>query len=502
MKQLICRPCLAFEALASLVFCNYCRDDVPKIKEWVESTFQGINIGPSNQFFDLLAAHHTLEEIESFNVEKLAEVYPLYIHELSYTRRYEAELLKGLGILRNSDYMELWNSDVLPILSRQCEEASSCISDTKVHDVLSDVSRVHQKEMNDDIYIYITYFTHPVSFKTAPNSYITNFGINSPIHIKYFLRLLAHELCHGFSNEKARGAYRAMCGRDKYLNKTNWFFDEFCAHPGDEEEFVQAIENAIAVKNGLETYVDVINHFYGYYKCSVPIAIILFTELYKLECIPADMNEWIYAKFNDQTIKSGEIETKVNTIIPGYTDRFRKIWKDEEQKDPVRFSTYKSFTEGTMPEPFKSFSAVFPIILDTTGDNPKILLHRRQNTGYQDGKWDIAGSGHVDKGETARMAAARECKEELGIDLNVEDLTFVHLTHRFSGRTYYDIYFVVEKYEGTPAIMEPEKSSALEWFDAEKLPEDMIECRRTAVSTLRARNSECGKGNYYSEYLE
>ena len=60
----------------------------------------------------------------------------------------------------------------------------------------------------------------------------------------------------------------------------------------------------------------------------------------------------------------------------------------------------------------KTLSAVFPIILKNDGKNIKILLHRRQNTGYQDGKMDIAGSGHVDEGETARIAVVRECKEE------------------------------------------------------------------------------------------
>ena len=341
MNKLFCKPCLAFGALAALVFCNYCRDDVPKIKEWVVNTFKGINIGPSNQFFDLLLAHHSLDEIESFSIEKLAEVYPTYIHESPYVKQYETELINGLNILMNSDFLEIWNKDVLPIIDRQSNETSSCFSDTEVHDILSDISRVHQKEMDNDIYIYVTYFTYPASFKIAPNSYITHSGIENPIDIKYFLRLLAHELCHGFSNEKARGVYRNMCSQDKYLNKVNWFFDEFCAHPGDEEEFVQAIEHAIAVKNGLETYDDVINHFHGYYGCSVPIAIILFAELNKLNYIPANMNEWIINKFADQTIRIGGIEAKVNMIIPGYTDQFIKIWIDEERKDSDRFITYK-----------------------------------------------------------------------------------------------------------------------------------------------------------------
>jgi len=149
-----------------------------------------------------------------------------------------------------------------------------------------------------------------------------------------------------------------------------------------------------------------------------------------------------------------------------------------------------------MSEHFKAFSAVFPIILKSDGNNKKILLHRRQNTGYQDGKLDIAASGHVDKGETAISAAVRECKEEIGIDVKPDDLNFVHLQHRLSDdRIYYDIYFVVGEFEGKPTIMESEKCLELVWCDLDTLPDDVIECRRMVLE-------EYSKGNYYSERIE
>jgi mutator protein MutT len=100
-----------------------------------------------------------------------------------------------------------------------------------------------------------------------------------------------------------------------------------------------------------------------------------------------------------------------------------------------------------MGEHLMALSAIFPIILQNGGS--EILLHRRKNTGYYDGKWDFAASGHVDFGETATMAVVRECKEELGIDVQMRDLAFVHLSHRINdkgGRTYYDLYFVVQKF--------------------------------------------------------
>lgn len=133
----------------------------------------------------------------------------------------------------------------------------------------------------------------------------------------------------------------------------------------------------------------------------------------------------------------------------------------------------------------KSFSAIFPIIL--SHDGQKILLHLRQNTGYQDGFWDTAASGHVDAGETAKQAATRECKEEIGIDVKVDDLEFAHLTHHFStsDRTYYHIYFVVNSYDGVPTIMEPDKAADLRWFDLFDLPKNMVPCRKVAIDAWK-----------------
>jgi len=148
-----------------------------------------------------------------------------------------------------------------------------------------------------------------------------------------------------------------------------------------------------------------------------------------------------------------------------------------------------------MSEYAHTLSAVFPLIFRKYGHKTETLLHRRRNTGYQDGKLDIAGGGHVDEGETARMATARECGEELGIGVRTEDLTFAHLCHRFSNRVYYDIYFVVERYEGTPAVMEPDKCSEMGWFDLDQLPEDLIECRRAVLGEYR-------QGRQYSERTE
>ncbi|MGN0185538.1 MAG: NUDIX domain-containing protein [Aristaeellaceae bacterium] len=141
---------------------------------------------------------------------------------------------------------------------------------------------------------------------------------------------------------------------------------------------------------------------------------------------------------------------------------------------------------------FGAYSAVFPVFLRTRDGRRQVLLHRRLNTGYMDGLWDIAGSGHVDAGETAMQALIREAMEELGVVLHPEDVAFAHLSHRLGSRTYYDIYFLVHSWIGTPEIREPEKCSDLAWFDVNALPEDMIDIRRTDLL-------HCLRGEAYSE---
>lgn len=147
-----------------------------------------------------------------------------------------------------------------------------------------------------------------------------------------------------------------------------------------------------------------------------------------------------------------------------------------------------------MGQHFKSYAAVLPVILRERDGREEVLLHRRANTGYMDGKWDFAGSGHVEEGETASRAACREVFEETGLAVRPEDMEFLHLSHRVKEPTYYDLYFTVRAWAGEPSIREPEKCSAMDWFPVDALPEDMIANRRRTFLLARA-------GVHYSEII-
>ena len=137
-----------------------------------------------------------------------------------------------------------------------------------------------------------------------------------------------------------------------------------------------------------------------------------------------------------------------------------------------------------MPERFQARSAVMLLLKRGTENATEILLQKRKNTGYMDGMWDLAAAGHVDEGESMKMAMLREAKEELNIDLAMPDIEFITMTHKntpATGIVYYNAYFSAERFGGVPVIHEPDKCEKLQWFDIMALPPDLIPDRARAV---------------------
>ena len=108
-------------------------------------------------------------------------------------------------------------------------------------------------------------------------------------------------------------------------------------------------------------------------------------------------------------------------------------------------------------------SAIYMLIHNEEG---KILLQRRQGTRLWPGFLALP-AGHLDPGENAYEALVREAKEELGIEVAVEDICDVFVVNRRNSKIepYYDVYFDLRSYQGDIKVMEPEKCSALIWCD-------------------------------------
>ena len=95
---------------------------------------------------------------------------------------------------------------------------------------------------------------------------------------------------------------------------------------------------------------------------------------------------------------------------------------------------------------------------------------------------DLSCSGHVEKDEAMSDTVLRECAEELGLSIKREDLKFICFIHKRDGdKIYYYGYFMCEKFEGEPQIMESGKCSQLLWADLDNLPQDLIPDRKAAI---------------------
>ena len=110
-----------------------------------------------------------------------------------------------------------------------------------------------------------------------------------------------------------------------------------------------------------------------------------------------------------------------------------------------------------------------------------ILLLRRSNTGYEDGKWSLP-AGHIEASETATAAMKREASEELGI--HVSKLCFAHVMHKrdpVDEQERVDFFFRSSTWQGTLENCEPHKCSELGWYAPKALPHDTIGYVRAAI---------------------
>ena len=102
----------------------------------------------------------------------------------------------------------------------------------------------------------------------------------------------------------------------------------------------------------------------------------------------------------------------------------------------------------------------------------KVLLMKRKGS-HSPGTWSTPG-GHLDFGETLEGCAAREAKEEVGVD--VVDIRFRAVTNDVFEETgkHYITVWLEGKAVGEPFIASNGEVEEIGWFAWEALPEPLF----------------------------
>lgn len=114
----------------------------------------------------------------------------------------------------------------------------------------------------------------------------------------------------------------------------------------------------------------------------------------------------------------------------------------------------------------------------------EVLLLRRFNTGYEDGKYSVV-AGHVDAGETVTQTAIREAREEVGVEVRPQDLEVVGVMHRKSDDERVDFFLVATAWSGKLVNREMDKCDELRWASMDALPVDVIPYVRRGLANYQ-----------------
>ena len=107
-------------------------------------------------------------------------------------------------------------------------------------------------------------------------------------------------------------------------------------------------------------------------------------------------------------------------------------------------------------------------------DNKKVLLQQRSsNKKLWPNLWDITAGGHVLSGEFGYQTVIRETKEEIGIDINKNDLEFIgcSTSENISGdiinRHFNEYYIVHRDIDIKDIVLQEDEVQDIKWFDKE-----------------------------------
>ena len=97
----------------------------------------------------------------------------------------------------------------------------------------------------------------------------------------------------------------------------------------------------------------------------------------------------------------------------------------------------------------------------------------------EEGTWCMPG-GMIEYGETFEEAGAREAKEETGLIVrNLE--VFCVQTDKNEHAHFISVGMIAREFDGIPQVMEPDVLIKWEWFDLDKLPDNIFSASKKTI---------------------
>ena len=108
-----------------------------------------------------------------------------------------------------------------------------------------------------------------------------------------------------------------------------------------------------------------------------------------------------------------------------------------------------------------------------------VLLVRRCNTDFEDGSYAPVG-GHLEGHESIKQTAIRECREEIGVEIEPTDLRIIGVAHYDSPTGQgIDFFLSTRQWRGEPHPRA--ECDDLRWCPLDALPENTIPFVRRAI---------------------